>query len=716
MRMKEKLPELLSFCPGSIPDTLKKTPRWAPWRARWAPERKKFDKVPMRVDNPQYGLSTSKPDQWSAFLNALAVYDLKSVPLAGLGYCMTGAHGVTGIDLDNCVDDGHVAPWAREIVDRLGSYTELSPSGKGLRIMGLGSVPADWSNHDVGIELYGGNEARFLTITGQVLPGSPADLKELDPAALDELTWRYAKEKRKADVIDIGIPDIIDELLLPDLAALPLPERVKTFLATGECDRDRSGLIFATGVALFSLGYSDAEVFSLLASNHYVFAVAMEHRRQDADRALLYIWREHCHKAKGKAQNAVALPEEFDIVESDGPDMPPFKRDGKGKIEATIDNVAMAVRRADLCGMVIGWDQFRDEIMFCKYGEKDAWRTFRDADYSRLRIKLEKSGFKPIGRELIRDVVLLVADDQPFDSAILWLESLEWDGISRIENFFRDYFGVIDTEYTREASLYTWTAMAGRVLSPGIKADMVPILIGTQGTIKSSSIAALVPSWDFFTEVNFHEKEDDLARKMRGRLVAEIAELQGLHSRDLESIKAFLTRTHENWVPKYREFATTYARRHIFFGTTNQHEFLADETGNRRFLPLKVTRADIDAVTQDRLQLWAEARELFGLRGVCFRRAEELAKEVHAEHMIGDPWAEEIARWLNEPDLLTGVEPQTREFLQVNIVAREALRIEARQFGRREELRIGKVLRALGYEKAQRKVNKVNLKVWVKCL
>lgn len=404
---------------------------------------------------------------------------------------------------------------------------------------------------------------------------------------------------------------------------------------------------------------------------------------------------------------------DFEVVaqkHADEQPLPPFKRDKNGRIEATIENVTMAVRRPDLCGMDIRHDNFRDEIMFCRRG--DDWQTFGDADYTRLRITLERSGFKPIGRELIRDVVHLVATDQPFDSAILWLEGLEWDGVPRVETFLQNYFSAEPTAYVRAVSLYLWTAMAGRVLVPGIKADMVPILVGDQGNAKSSSVAAMVPSPEFFTEVSFNEKDEDLARKMRGRLLAEIGELRGLHTRELESIKAFITRTHENWVPKYKEFATLFPRRLIFIGTTNQEQFLADETGNRRWLPVRTGRADIEAVRRDRLQLWAEARELFGLLGVAYQGAEALATDAHAEHTITDPWAEAIERWLNEPDTLTGDVPGARDFLRVDEVAQGALRMEAKQIGKREEMRICNSLRECGFVRVQRRVKGKKVKVW----
>jgi predicted P-loop ATPase len=251
-------------------------------------------------------------------------------------------------------------------------------------------------------------------------------------------------------------------------------------------------------------------------------------------------------------------------------------------------------------------------------------------------------------------------------------------------------------------------------MSPGIKADMVPILVGEQGAKKSSSVAAMAPNPDFFTEVSFHEKDEDLARKMRGRLIAEIGELRGLHTRELESIKAFITRTHENWVPKYREFATSFPRRLVFIGTTNQEHFLADDTGNRRWCPVRTSMADIDAIKRDRLQLWAEGRVWFDLFGVAFQDAERLAQDVHEEHTITEPWADSVADWLDAPDALSGDTPRTREFLQVHEVARDCLHIEARNLKRVDQMQIGKILRAQGYEAGRVFRNGKQMRVWVR--
>lgn len=699
--MTAKKKTLIGFDAGLIPAVLKENKRWAPWAAVWSEKRGKYDKIPRRAANPEYGISTAKPDQWYSFDAALAAFERSPAMLAGVGYCMTGPHGVVGIDLDHCFDKaGKIEPWAMAVVDEVDSYTERSPSGNGLRILAFGEIAIDWTNHDQGIEVYGGHEPRFLTVTGAHLEGTPLEVRPVEWGVLAKLASRYAKEKRKAEVIDLCIPDVLDDLLLPDAAALPLPDGPSRFLTAGDFGADRSGTLHGTGVALYSLGLGDDEVFSILATNPYAMEVALDHRGQDQDRAMLYLWREHCVKAKPKA-STVASPDEFDVVETPAgalPPLPPFRRDKKGAIEATVSNLSMALQRVDVCGVELRLDTFRDEIMYSRPGAGE-WQPFTDADYTRLRIDLERGGFKPVGREIIRDAVLLVADDNQFDSAQEWLSGLQWDGVERIDTFYQKYFGVADSDYARAVSAYTWTALAGRVMAPGIKADMAPILVGAQGIGKSSAVAAMAPAQEFFAEVNLGEKDDDLSRKMRGCLVAEIGELRGLHTKESEGIKSFIARTHENWVPKYREFATKFPRRLLFIGTTNETQFLADPTGNRRWLPMDVVKADRDAVAADMAQLWAEGRERFDLVGIEYHQAEKLGREVHEKHMMVDAWESVVDQWLDEPDLLTGEKPRTRSFLRTGDVLIDALKFDAKNVNRSHEMRAAVILGKLGFER-----------------
>ena len=390
-------------------------------------------------------------------------------------------------------------------------------------------------------------------------------------------------------------------------------------------------------------------------------------------------------------------------------DWPAFDRDAKGRVKPIVLNLVKALRRPDVCGVRIGLDRFRDEIMLAAPGT-DQWRPFGDADYVWLRAHLETgmTGFGPISKDMARDVVLAVAAEQEFDSATMWLESLPDDGGSRCETFLIDYFGAEDTPYVRAVSLYLWTALAGRVMQPGCKADMVPILVGEQGLGKSTAISALVPSVDFFTEVSFAEKDDDLSRKMRGKLIAEIGELRGLHTKELEAIKAFITRTHEQWIPKYREFTTLFPRRLVFVGSTNADQFLADATGNRRFLPVRVSRVAVDKVKAVAPLCWAEARRLFQAGGVQWANAERLGKAVHEEYAFQDAWEESVKRWLAEPLFADDGEVSNLDQpLKIADVLVGSLGYDPKSIKRGDEMRMGALLKNLGYSRKRIQVSGV---------
>lgn len=312
--MAATTPDLRAFNGAAIPDELKAHPRWAPWRAAFNAKRGKFDKIPHRADTPEYGLSTANPDRWFTFKAAVSAYEREAPSFAGVGYVMTRPHGVVGVDLDDCVHDGHVADWAREIVEALASYTEVSPSGKGLRIFARGASD-DWTNHTVGVEVYGGAEPRFLTLTGQHLPGTPEALRDVPVPALEALRARYGRDAERVDTPAQEMPELLDDLLLPDLAGLNIPYAARDFLVDGDTRGDRSRELHAAAVALFQCGLPDDEVLSLLASSPHAMEVALDHRRQDPDRALLYLWREHCIKAKPKGeQRRVATADDFEDV------------------------------------------------------------------------------------------------------------------------------------------------------------------------------------------------------------------------------------------------------------------------------------------------------------------------------------------------------------------------------------------------------------------
>lgn len=393
--------------------------------------------------------------------------------------------------------------------------------------------------------------------------------------------------------------------------------------------------------------------------------------------------------------------------------LPVFERDAEGRILPTSGNIMLALNRADLTGYRLGFDTFREELMF-ELGARGGWQPFSDVHYNRIKCALENRGhgFKPVNRTDVKECVLDMAVRNQFDSAQAWLSGMVWDGVPRIDRFLYEYWGAKDTEYTRAVGSYIWTALAARVMDPGCEVHMMPILVGDEGAGKSSTIKALVPDPTYFCEISFDEDDDKQARKLRGVLAVEVSELRGLGTRDEESIYAFVTRSFEKWVPKYREFTTTFPRRCLMFGTSNDAEFLSKE--GRRWLPFDIgaragrSDADMrpDLVARDRDQLWAEGLARWKASGIAWQKAMELGPAARASYVMTHPWEEQITAYLVDHEKVMGV-----SFVSSGALFVHALGMSGRTTGADGRM-LAKIMGKLGYErKATTKE-----RGWIKCI
>jgi putative DNA primase/helicase len=170
----QSIPQVERPCqlfPDNIPADLREFPTWVCWRRE---ERDgKQTKVPHTTDGSL--ASVADPLTWTTFDAALDAYS-NGGGFDGVGVVLTDEGELFGGDLDHCVmDDGGLETWAAEIVAELGTYTEISPSGKGLRIIGRGKLPPG-RRRDGQIELY--DSGRYLTITGDHVAGTPATIED----------------------------------------------------------------------------------------------------------------------------------------------------------------------------------------------------------------------------------------------------------------------------------------------------------------------------------------------------------------------------------------------------------------------------------------------------------------------------------------------------------------------------------------------------------
>lgn len=406
----------------------------------------------------------------------------------------------------------------------------------------------------------------------------------------------------------------------------------------------------------------------------------------------------------GGALVAVADPTiEWD---SAGPGRGITKVKSRGRVmrEATAVNLARALAWPGWWRR-IQFDSFKQELFWSAWSGEGGLQPWTSDDFFKAREQLELAQFMPMSKELLRDAIYRVGRADGFDSAQQWLGGLVWDGVDRVSGAMARYFGAADDEYGQEVGRYQWTAAAGRVLDPGCKADMVIILqSNVEGHGKSSGVEALVPRREFYTTVDLTERDDNLTRCLQGVMVAEWPELRGLRSRASEAVKGWITQRADRFVPKYENAAVTVQRRHILIGTTNEVGFLPEGAGRRRWLPIRVLQADLEALERDRDQLWAQGAAMFAAGGVAWERVQILAAGEYEQWAEEEMGLEKVALWIEE---------NPAEYYRTEEILTQAMGSDLRNGRNYMEKQAARIMRKLGWNQFVRRINSRNSKIWL---
>jgi len=265
-------------------------------------------------------------------------------------------------------------------------------------------------------------------------------------------------------------------------------------------------------------------------------------------------------------------------------------------------------------------------------------RNLEDDDATAVLAWFNRNGFPKASAGVAVAAIHAVAARNTFDPLKDYLNGLRWDGQKRIDGWLTTYCGAEATSYTAEAGRRWLISAVARAMKPGCKADHMLVLEGDQGARKSSALAALAGD-DWFSDGLPPMNTKDASHFLRGRWIVEVAELEAMR-REMDAVKAFLSRMVETFTPKYGRETVDEPRRCVFAGTTNKDSWLKDETGGRRFWPVKVGQIDLDAIRRDRAQLWAEAVAAFkaGERWWLEGEAEVQARNQQGQRHADDPW------------------------------------------------------------------------------
>ncbi len=312
-----------------------------------------------------------------------------------------------------------------------------------------------------------------------------------------------------------------------------------------------------------------------------------------------------------------------------------------GRPAKTTDNILLILDYDPLLRGKLAYDEFAVRGMVLgalPWDTRSERRQWTDVDDAGLRHYLERT-YGITGKEKILDAVALSGHRHSFNEVQEWLRNLQWDGTRRIDTLLTVYLGAADSVYTRAVSRKAIVAGVARAMVPGCKYDNMPILAGPQGLGKSTFLRLLGRKWYSDSLTTFEGKE--ASELIQGIWINEVGELNGFNKSENNAIKQFLSRTEDIYREPYGRRTKSYPRRGVFWGTTNDSEFLKDMTGNRRFWPVDVgvqqpTKSVFAQLEDEVPQIYAEAYMYWQLGEPLYLTGEAAAlaaeqQEIHRE-------------------------------------------------------------------------------------
>lgn len=311
-----------------------------------------------------------------------------------------------------------------------------------------------------------------------------------------------------------------------------------------------------------------------------------------------------------------------------------------GDVLSTAHNIMLILQNDQRLAGKIAYNKFNyrpavlGDLPWRPLADGDTWQ---DRDDASLRNYLE-SVYNISGQGKIFDALTEVQQKNAFHPVRDYLDSLEWDGVARLDTLFIDYLGAEDSAYVRAVSRKMFTAAVARIYQPGCKFDNILVLVGKQGVGKSYIIKKLGQGWhsDSLSTVTGKEAYEQL----QGAWLIEMAELSATRKAEAEAVKHFISKQEDSYRVAYGRQTSVFPRQCVFFGTTNDSTFLKDKTGNRRFWPVVVHKkvpakslwTDMD---QNEInQIWAEAVHFYQEKEPLYlgKELEKEAQKVQESH------------------------------------------------------------------------------------
>lgn len=391
----------------------------------------------------------------------------------------------------------------------------------------------------------------------------------------------------------------------------------------------------------------------------------------------------------------------------------PYDYDGKSPQNAYL----FIKNHEDLAGMVI-YDEFADDVKIVQCPPWDDNSTFsprsvHETDFFMLMAHMESYGIK-LPKNTIADAFMRVAYTNKTNPAKEYMESLQWDGAQRLNNWLFDYAGAVNADNTYLESVGSkWMIGAvKRIYEPGCKFDTVLVLEGEQGLGKSTILRELATlgGQEYFLDNVGDIRNKDTVMAMQGHLIIEMAELASFKKVENEEIKGFITRQTDVYRPPYARTIAKRKRMFVLAASTNEGEsdgYLTDATGNRRYWPVSCGKIDYDGIKKHREQLWAEAVHRYKKGEATWLDMNQMQGAVVEQNKryVEDAWQDKVAS-------IVGASTMVVEWTLDEIC--KELDINQRDINNFVKGRLKKCLKVIGWHEVRREKDGATKRMWVK--
>lgn len=624
--------------------------RWVNWKYIDKKDGKKPTKVPF---NPYTGECAKSNDSstWSDYNTARSKSDKIGLQLG------TEAGNIIGIDFDKILSDETLLNNAKAFLNKANTYTEVSPSGNGLRAFLKTETPYKLLKNKEGIgatfEVY--NTVRFLTVTELPYENYNRPIRTVSHEELTSILEMQGYPWGKTEEISRPVLNYSTSSTLTDQQVLDIMFKSKngakikqiydTIQDDGVSELDAS---LCSHLAFYCGGNFDQIeriwVLSPLGSRKKTQDIS-GYRKRTIDKSISL-----CKEFYKPSERTIVKKEFVENMKEDELELLYVLNKEKEKVTVVnTENIVRVLKYHPEFKGKLRYDKFKNTLEIYR---NDKWEEMLDHESINIqtRISVLFPSFLKVSKTMVEDALNKVIHDNEIRSVPDFIKSLKWDGVSRLDSWLTYAFGTANDEYHKSVGSNWMKGMVNRAINPGSKFDNVLVLEGKQGLKKSLALSTLgnINEMINHLETTMSAGNKDFFMSFVGKLIVEFSEGETLTRSETKQLKGIITTAYDNYREPYARKSKDHPRWCVFAMTTNEDTYLKDDTGNRRWLPVKVLldECNIKWIEENREQLYAEAyHRVINLKETYWEFPKELLEEAQDERRVEDINADKVVEW-----------------------------------------------------------------------